>query len=263
MAFDDEIESSYELDEGGFVQRFTGTVRSARFGFNSSYNDGETCLLEFLVEPSEDDADEFGEGALDEDGLYTVLYSVGDKFEDAEGGATVVHESGRARRFNKRSGIGELLNAAAELDGLLGTLKGRGPATQADIWVGLTFTFDNVAFSFTNKDDEEVTYTRLLPVEFVGEDGAETKKAPAKKAPAKKAPAKKPAAKKAEPEPEDDGDASPLDALSAKVRGQLKKLAQDADDHDAFMETAYATLDVDDALEAVITDEDAYTELAG
>ncbi len=263
MAFDEEIESSYELDEGGFVQRFTGTVRAARFGFNGSYNDGETCLLEFEVEPTEEDAEEFGEGALNEDGLYTIMYSVGDKFEDAEGGATVVHESGRARRFNKRSGIGELLNAAAELEGLLDMLKGRGPATQADIWVGLTFTFDNVSFSFTNKNDEEVSYTRLLPVEFVGEDGAETKKAPAKKAPAKKAPAKKAAAKKAEPEESEDGDASPLDALTAKVRGQLKKLAQEADDHDSFMEAAYATLDVDDALEAVITDEAAFAELAG
>ena len=261
MAFDEEIESSYELSEGGFVEEFTGTVKSAQFGFRSTYNDGETCLLELLVEPTEEDAAEFHEEALDEDGLYSVLYSVGNKFEDADGGKAVVHESGRARRFNKRSGIGELLAHALPLEGLADVLKKRGPATQADIWVGLTFRFDNVSFSFKNRDDEDVEYTRLLPVEFLGEGEAPAaKKAASKKAPAKKAPAKKAAA---EPEADDDlADDDPIAALTAKVRGQLTKIAKGADDHDSFMEEAYATVDVDDAAEAVITSESAYETLS-
>lgn len=267
MPFDEEVESSYELSSGGLVEEFTGEVVAAAFGFDASYNE-DTCILELLVRPSEEDAEEFTEAMLDEDGNYRMIFPVGDKWEDTDRGAGVQHESGKTRKFGKGSGIGLLLEHALELDGVGDVLKGRGPATQADIWVGLTFRWEDKEFTWTDRDGDDHTYTRMLPVEFIdgGEAKKPAKKAPAKKAPAKKAPAKRGAAKKAaDDEPADDAADEATDAetfdIPAKLRGQLKKLAVAADDHDDFMEQAFATLDLDGDAETAVGEESFYESL--
>lgn len=234
MAVTDEVKDSYELSSGGFVPEFDGVVREAQFTFDNSYMNGEACLLELLVEPSEDDAPEFGDYL--EDGLYRIIYPCGKGFEPADKGATVQHESGRPRRFNTSSGIGLLVAAALECEGVADVLMERGPSTQADIWVGLNFHWLDKEFSRTDKNGDEITWTRRLPVEFHGVDGAEEKKAPAKKAPAKKAPAKQ--VEQAEDE------AGEEFTVPAALKGKLKAIANTADDHDAFMEAAFSTLDI-------------------
>jgi len=198
MTVSDDIRNSYQTSDGGFVPEFDGVVREATFCFKNEYQNGEACLLELLVEPSEEDAPEFGDYL--EDGLFSIIYTCGKGWEPADKGATAQHESGRARKFNSGSGMGLLLNSALELDGVEDVLMERGPATQADVWVGMKFRIEDKVFEGKNNDGEKFTYTRRLPTEFHGVDeGEEPKKAPAKKAPAKKA-----AAPKAEVEESED-----------------------------------------------------------
>jgi hypothetical protein len=245
MTISQDIESSYELSDGGFVPEFDGIIREATFCFDNSYNNGETAVLEVLVEPSAEDAPEFGDYL--EDGLYRILYPCGKGWEPADKGATVQHDSGRARRFGAQSGIGLLLSHALGIDGVADVLKSRGPATQASIWIGLNFRFLDKQFSY-EANGETRTYNRRLPVEFHGTD--EGAKATAKKAPAKKAPAK-PAA--------DDGEG---DGLSPKLRGQLRAIAAKTEDHDSFMEAAFAEIpDMGDDAEASVADESFYLSL--
>lgn len=255
MAVTDEVKDSYELSSGGFVPEFDAVVREAQFTYDNGYMNGEACLLELLVEPSEDDAPEFGDYL--EDGLYRIIYPCGKGFEPADKGATVQHESGRPKRFNTSSGIGLLVAAALECDGVADVLMERGPSTQADIWVGLNFRWVDKEFSRTDKDGETLTWTRRLPVEFYGVDGEAEAKPVAKKAPAKKAPAKK-APAKAEAADEDEGYTVP-----AALKGKLRAIAarEDIEDHDAFMEAAFAELDIPEEAEDAVADEEFFLSL--
>lgn len=253
MAVTDEVRDSYTTVEGGFVPEFDGTVKSAIFTFDNSYQNGEACLLELLVEPSPEDAPEFGD-YLDDDGYYRIIYPCGKGWEPADKGQTAQHESGRTRRWQNQSGMGLLVNSAVELDGVADILQSRGPSTQADVWVGLKFRFEDKQFSGKNRDGDEITWSRRLPVEFHGVEG-EGEKAAAKKAPAKKAPAKK-----AEAEDGDEGETGP--SISPAVRGKLRAIAVKSDDHDTFMENAFAELpDMGDEAENAIADEAFFQSL--
>ncbi len=248
MTVSDDIRASYMGASTGFVPVFDGTIKDAVFRTDNGYRDGEIAFLELFIEPSEDDAAEFGEYL--EDGMTTVRYACGKGWDPADKGATVQHESGRQRKFTNGTNIITLINAALELDGVADVLMERGPATQANIWHGLKFTFENTEFTRKDKDGDEFTWTVRLPTAFHGVEG-EVKAAPAKKAPAKKAaPAKVEAADEAEGH-----------TLPAKLRGQLKAIAASADDHDSFMEEAFATLELDDAAEGAVADEDFYLSL--
>ena len=61
-------------------------------------------------------------------------------------------------------------------------------------------------------------------------------------------------------ETEDEGEGA-THTLPAKLRGQLKAIANVADDHDSFMEQAFAELTLDDDAEAAVADEDFYNSL--
>ena len=252
MTVSDDIRASYEAGSTGFVPVFDGTVKDAVFRTDNGYRDGEIAFLELSIEPSEDDAAEFGEYL--EDGMTTVRYACGKGWDPADKGATVQHESGRPRKFNNGTNIITLINAALALDGVGEVLMERGPATQANIWLGMKFTFENTEFTRKDKDGDEFTWTVRLPVAYHGLDGETAAKPAAKKAPAKKAAPAKPA----EVEADDDGE---IHVLTPKLRGQLKAIAASADDHDAFMEQAFAELTLDDDAEAAVADEDFYTSL--
>ena len=254
MTVSDDIRNSYQTSDGGFVPEFDGTVREAAFCFKNEYQSGEACLLELLVEPSEEDAPEFGDYL--EDGLFSIIYTCGKGWEPADKGATAQHGSGRSRKFNSGSGMGLLLNHALQLDGVEDVLMNRGPATQADVWVGMKFRIEDKAFEGKNNDGEKFTYTRRLPTEFHGVDEGEEKPKPA----AKKAPAKKAAPAKVEADTEDEGTSYDL---PAKLRGLLKAIAVNADDHDAFMEAAFAQVadQLDSTGELAVADEDFYLTL--
>lgn len=252
MTVSDDIRSSYETTDGGFVPEFDGTVREAIFTYKNEYQGGEACLLELMVEPSEDDAPEFGEYL--EDGLFSIIYTCGKGWEPADKGATVQHESGQRRKFASQSGMGLLVNHALELEGVEKVLMERGPATQADVWIGLKFRFEDKKFTSKNRDGDPIEWTRRLPVEFHGVDEGEQESKPA----AKKAPAKKAPAKKAEPVETDEDEGY---ALSPKVKGQLRAIAARVGDHDEFMEAAFAEVTLDDDGETAVADEEFYLSL--
>jgi len=256
MAVSDDVRESWETSDGGFVPEFDGVIRKALFTYKNEYQNGEACVLELLIEPCEDDAIEFGD-ALDDDGLYSEIYLVGKGFEPADKGAKVQHESGRKRKFPSRSKMGLLMNHAVDLDGLGDELMGRGTAYEAKVWEGLDLHFEQVEFSYNDRDGDKVTYNVRLPTAFNGADGDEPTK-PAKKAPAKKAPAKKAAPVESEESEESD---APTHKLPPKLRGQLKAIAANAEDHDAFMEAAFAELTLDDDAEAAVADEDFFLSI--
>lgn len=249
MTVSDDIRASYEGASTGFVPVFDGTIKDAVFRTDNGYRDGEIAFLELFIEPSEDDAAEFGKYL--EDGMTTVRYACGKGWDPADKGATVQHESGRAKKFTNGTNIITLINAALALDGVGEVLMERGPATQADIWNGLKFTFENTEFTRKDKDGDEFTWSVRLPVAFHGVEGDAEAKPAAKKAPAKKAPAAK----------VETADEAEGHTLPAKLRGQLKAIAASADDHDSFMEEAFATLELDDDAEAAVADEDFYLSL--
>ena len=206
------------------------------------------------MEPSEEDAPEFGDYL--EDGLFSIIYTCGKGWEPADKGASCQHESGRARKFNSGSGMGLLMNHALELDGVADLLMERGLPTDANVWIGLKFRIEEVAFEGKDKDGTKFTYTRRLPTEFHGVDEGEKAKPAAKKAPAKKAAP----AKVEEIADEDEGTSYDL---PAKLRGLLKAIAVNADDHDAFMEAAFAQVadQLDSTGELAVADEDFYLTL--
>ena len=71
-----------------------------------------------------------------------------------------------------------------------------------------------------------------------------------KAAPAKAAPVEEP----------EDGEGT-THTLTPKLKGQLKAIANATDDHDSFMEQAFAELTLDDDAEAAVADEDFYNSL--
>lgn len=237
------MSDSFELSSG-LIEDFDGTITDAYYGFDAGYNNGATCLLKLTVKP--DDPNLFEEGET------VLMYPAGEKFEPADNGASVVHESGKQKNFHKNSGVGLLIGSVGELDGGIDLLKSKGEAWDAAIWNGLHVSFYGKEFSWKDKQGEEHTYNRTLIREILDADGGETKKAPTKKAPAKKV------AVKAEPAA-DEGDVV-LGNLDPKLRGKLKALAVKADDHDAFIEAAFSDLadDLDSDLEALVVDADFY-----
>lgn len=254
MSVSEDVRASYEAASGGFAAEFRGTVREASFRFDNNYKGGDVCLLELLVEPCDEDIEQFGEYL--EDGLTSIWYGCGKGWEPADKGATAQHESGKPRKFTKGTNISTLLTHAIEVDGVGDVLMQRGPANQAGIWLGLDLDFELTEFASKNRDGEPIEWTVRLPVEFHGVDeGAEKPKPAAKKAPAKKA-----APAKVEADTEDEGTSYDL---PAKLRGLLKAIAVNADDHDAFMEAAFAQVadQLDSTGELAVADEDFYLTL--
>lgn len=259
MAFDVEVENSYELSSG-LVDEVTGVVRKALYTYKNEIGDGETCLLELMVEPTAESLGDIPEEFLD-DGLYSLIFKAGKGMEPQDKGTRVAHESGRPKKFNNQSGMGLLLASALELDGVADALKTRGLASEAAIWEGLSFTFKTIDLEFTNSDDEVIKYTRDVVTAFQGAEDA--KPAKATKAPSKAAAAKAKAAA-AKAAAADDGDAELLHPnVTGDLREQLTAIAAAADDHDAFMEAAFSEAELDDAAEEAVADEAFFAQLKG
>lgn len=248
------VSDSFELSSG-LVEDFDGTITDAFYTYDAAYNNGDSCVLKLVVTPDED--------GLFDDGETTLMYPAGERFEPADNGKEVIHESGKRKNFNKNSGVGLLIGSVAELDGGIDLLKSRGEAWEAGIWTGLHVSFFGKEFSWTDRKARDEngnpvvhTYNRTLIREIL-EDGAGT---PEKKAPAKRTATKKAAQKAPEPEPEADDAEDVLGHLDAKLRGKLKAIATSSDSHDAFIEQVYTDLadELNDDLEALVVDADFY-----
>lgn len=192
---------------------WTGTVKESVFKTDPRYNNGETLLLAWTMETDSDDP-EFEE--------FEVTFPCGNNWETNDGGATAERIDGRRAKFNSNSGYGRVLNRvtgrdstlADNFNGILDVLEKRGEPTNAKIWEGLTFVFDEESKDFGGDIGVK---TRLMPVEYVGQaksqagkgsGGGKTGKKPSK----------------------------------AAVRKKVVALAQEHDDHDEFLAEA---LDID------------------
>lgn len=197
---------------------WTGTVKESKFKTDPRYNDGETLLLSWTMETDSDDP-EFEE--------FEVTFPCGNNWETNDGGDTAERVDGRRAKFNSNSGYGRVLNRvtgrdadlAKNFEGILGVLEKRGEPTQAKIWEGLRFVFDEESKDFGG---EIGVKTRLMPVEYAGQANGSGSGSGSGKKTGKSTGGKKPS--------------------KAAIRKQLVSLAQEYDDHDEFVAEA---LDVD------------------
>lgn len=180
----DNYEDQFDWDDAvgsGLLDEYVGTISNAEFGTDPEYNDGETVrLMVDIVVDSHDEPD------VDIDPGDTVeeAFNVGhvDTWEILDNGEGVAKVDGKRIKFNNNSGYGRLIasvnprskTAMEGADKLAEILQSRGPGNKADIWEGLTFRFKRLEFSFTPKGEDEVVYYRTYPVEFLGENGADT-----------------------------------------------------------------------------------------
>lgn len=227
-----EVEDSYELSSG-LVDEFDGQILDAWFTVDNSYN-ADVTVLKLHVKALEPDV-----FPAEDQNTTELIFPCTKGFEATDKGARLIHDSGKPRKIHKSSGLGLLVGAVCELDGGVDLLKSRGPATSADIWKGLSFTFENREFSWKGSDGQEHTYTRMLPAAILeaGEGSA-------------------PAATNGST------NGSAEVSISPMLKGKLKALAGSTANYDQFMEQAFATLELDADAEAAVMSESFYASLA-
>lgn len=178
-------ESTYEdqfdwndATSGGLLSEYVGTITSGEFGVDEDYND-ETVRAMFDIElVSHDDPDV----DLEPGDVLHEAFNAGktSTWEASADGRTISRVDGKRPRFASQGGYGRLIemvmpgkkDSMEGADKLIEVIRERGPATNIDIWKGLTFRFKRLPFSFTNSDNELVEYERTYPVEFLGEGDA-------------------------------------------------------------------------------------------
>jgi hypothetical protein len=206
--------------ESGLLDSFDYTIEDAWFGPEPDSDYPDVIYLH-MRGPAVIDGE-----IVDEE--YKVRFSTGKNWEVIDGGGGVESATGTIK-FHERSGMGELVDKVIDLideyPDLEAILADRGNPVEAATWEGLSFHFERVEHSYTDREtEEERTYSRLVPTSHLGSGGE-------KKTPAKKAPAKKPAAKKGS------GDAA--------MKRAVKKFAKDFEE-DEFGEFVDAVLDPDE-----------------
>jgi len=217
---------AWETETSSFgPEECEGVVKDAKFIEDSSYQEG-VVLMSWNLETDDPEFDEF-----------EVRYSIGRDWE-TDDGKTVEHVRGKTK-FHEQSLYGRIINRvigkgngadyADSFKGALDELSKRGDPTDASIWEGMKFRFEQEEINFGRGIN---AVTRLMPVEYLGtEDGGGKKKAAAKKG-----------GKKTKADP----------------REQIIELAKKHDDHESFMEEALKVDGVtdDDDLFAEVTDEE-------
>lgn len=215
----------------GLADDFDGVIRNPMFRSDPSRGDGAFPLL--VVDFETDDPEV---GTLEEQ-----FIGIGKKgMEAADGGKRV--EGMPSGGFNRNTHAQTIISRLRELDE--GLIRERYNATEYrpdDIrfWDGLKCHWNSEEFH--NKiNDEDATWSWLLPTKFYGwEDGAAPAKAAAKSAKkaskASKSTAK--AAKKAAPAEKAES------GLTAEIAAQIRKIADESDDEATFVERAYAEVE--------------------
>lgn len=226
----------FELTSGLPLADAEVTVKAMEFGYDAEYMDGEVALaiIEFTI-------DENGEDARQ-------LYSVGKKFEPADRGARLVHESGENKNLNKQTNYGRFIDALMAMEGVEEFMEyvraedAPEPVFDAEWLVGMRFKMGTVQIEMRDKSTKDL----IVPIEFLGMEGEEeapakapakaaAKAAPAKAAgTAKKALAKPKAAAKVEEVEEDET----FGIEDDDIRNALIEAAEAADDFDAYTAAA-------------------------
>ena len=210
------VDDTHKDDWGtsaGLPEDLEGTIAEAWFGPQPEA-EGEWAdrryLFFHLINVESDDLD---------DDEWTARFTIGNGWVEMDGGAKVVRDDDKKTKFNNNTDYGRFINRvlgqgkegkefAEAFDGCFEVLKERGSQYEAGVWEGLRFRFKAEEYSATI-GDEEVTWTRLMPVEFLGAEGGDSK-------------------------PKSGGGKD----SSNETESTLKELAKDADDHATFMAAA-------------------------
>jgi hypothetical protein len=157
--------SSWETEQGGVLEEFTGTIVDAKFSYADSYMNGQQLLMMLEMEVEGEQDPERRERML--------MYSVGSGWDAAEGGAAAINERGTAK-FRRSSMYGRLIEFARNTPELLEELERRGDPTKAKVWEGLRFHMAPQKIEF---GPGIAAQEKLLPVEYLGVAGNKTERA--------------------------------------------------------------------------------------
>jgi hypothetical protein len=216
----------------------------ATFTYNQEYA-ADAVVLDITWQPVDEDGEEAGEAKHQ-------LYSVGKNWEPADEGATVEHGSGKPMNFNNGTNIGKLIHSLMEARGdgdatkglavLVSEMDDSGQPDNVAFWIGMDVTLKSIQYK-TQNGKESSTFGIG---EFHGRVGEEVEAKPKAKTATKVAPkaSGKPAAKAAAKANDATGEDAWKEHLGPKLYRTLVKLAVDADDHDSFMDQAFALDDV-------------------
>lgn len=209
----------------GLPDDFDGTITSAYFGTDATYQSGEQVCLIVEIESPELEKPE------------RKLYSVGKGWETQNKGTKVVHESGRDdKNFNKNTSIGRVITAiASDPDSIAAFDAHGGDVNVAASWEGLKCHWERKEFGAMN--DKPIVV--LVPTKVYGGAG----KSNGTKA-----------------KTEDKGG-----AISGLLKAKLTKLAKDSGDADTFLMAAFelAEVDGDAGVQAELMDGSFYAAAIG
>jgi len=210
----------------GLLEEFTLEVKEAWFGKNQKF--GENLLLN-LQGPALVDGDVV-------DPEHTVLFTCGQSWKAAGGGASAVSTSG-ADQFNSSSKVGKLIDGIVKLgDDVIDIMKGRGESFEAESWINLSIDFVRTktgSFTPEGQDTPRDVFDYIpTGLRELGEEAA-------------------PAKSSAKASSNSGGGK----AAAIKLRTAVKKFAKDFDDNDEFV-AAVLDGDLFDQAEAVEADEE-------
>jgi hypothetical protein len=255
MANDKEV-NMWELGSGLPLDGARVHATEAIFTYNQEYS-ADAVVLDITWQP--------WDGAEDEGEAKHQLYSVGKRWEPVNEGTEVAHESGKLQMFNNQTNIGKLIHSLLEAlgdgdvaEGMKQVMAAGLEPYKVDCWIGMDVTLK--AITYTTQNNKESSTFGIGEVHSLpGGEAAAPAKTPAKKAaaPAGKAAPKPGAAAAAKPaakaEASGEGEEAWIEHLGQGLYRKLKAAAEEAADHDAFMDTAFA-------MDAVTSDDKAWNK---
>ncbi|MHA1813643.1 MAG: hypothetical protein ACTSYX_09465 [Candidatus Thorarchaeota archaeon] len=153
-------ENTWDTIEG-LPDDFDFIIDDAYFGYRDEYQNGEVALL-------------IWEGHSPDEDVDSIIWPCGSGWEVTNRGANVSHP--KRNRFVKTSMVGRLIDRVVKELGV--DMASRGDATEASVWKGLGFHMRREEMSFGPGilEDRGGKTTHLMPVEFLGEQGAKASK---------------------------------------------------------------------------------------
>jgi hypothetical protein len=162
----DKERDSWDLDSG-LPDDFDFHITGASFGYRQEYMDGEVPLL-------------IWEGESPDEDVESIIWPCGQGWEVVKGGAEVQHP--KRNRFVKTSMMGKLISRVVNELGV--DMRGRGPATKADVWKGLGFHLkrEEIEYGSGILEDRGGKTTHLMPVAVLEKESKGKAKASAESA---------------------------------------------------------------------------------
>lgn len=211
----------------GLITDYDGTVTGARFKFDPRYQDGTVLLLEWDIATG-----------LPDQPSVTERFSCGNGWTTTDG--ATAQRSDNGDKFQKSSIYGHIIETAKGDANALAMLQQRGDPTNANIWVGTKWRFEEVELQFgKGSDGQPITSTRVMPVEFLG-----TEDNPG-------------AGQQAQPQGQGQNPAPAAQSNgSGQLYDQLRPIAEQAPDHKTFVSQALQLEGVQPIIDQVADDGD-------